>query len=38
MKDQTERTYFQETLTEKYKIEVVTHSLTIGDFAFECNG
>jgi crossover junction endonuclease MUS81 len=38
MKDQSERTYFQETFTEKYKIDVMTHSLTIGDFAFICNG
>jgi ERCC4-type nuclease len=38
MKDQSERTYFQETLIEKYKIEVMTHNLTIGDFAFAYNG
>jgi crossover junction endonuclease MUS81 len=38
MKDQDERTYFQETLTEKYKIDVETHALAIGDFVFAYDG
>lgn len=38
MKDQSERTYFQETLVEKYKVTAVTQTLTLGDFVFCYNG
>lgn len=38
MKDHGERLYFQESLIENYRIDVITYSLTIGDFVFAYNG
>lgn len=38
MKDQSEKGFFQEKLSEKYGITIQTSALTIGDFAFLYGG
>ena len=38
MKDHSDKGYFQEKMTEKYRIKIQTAALTVGDFVFTYNG